>query len=236
MKIDVIIPAYNEEQSVGKVIQCIPKPPVDTVIVVNNASSDRTAAIARQQGARVVDEPVRGYGQACLRGIREADGADIVVFLDADFSDSPEEMTALIEPIVTGEADLVIGSRTRGEREPGALPPHARFGNLLACFLIRHLFGERFTDLGPFRAIRKTSLDALGMRDADYGWTVEMQTRAAMMGLRCREVPVSYRKRIGQSKISGTFSGSVRAGTKILWTIARVALEGRRMRKPGHSD
>jgi len=222
MKIDVIIPAYNEEDSIEQVIRAIPIGCVDRVIVVNNRSTDDTAERAARAGAHVVFESRRGYGQACLRGIEEALDADIIVFLDADFSDDPSVLPSLIKPILDNQADLVIGSRTLGEREPGALPPHAQFGNWLSCWLMRMLFNERFTDLGPFRAIRKTSLQSLQMQDVTYGWTVEMQAKAAIHHLRCIEIPVPYKKRIGRSKISGTISGSVKAGYKILWTIFKL--------------
>ncbi len=221
----VIIPAYNEEASIKKVIEAIEKKYVSRIIVVDNASTDGTAECARQAGAEVFYEPKRGYGQACLRGIQESGNAEILVFLDADFSDDPRLLVYLLEPIIKDDIDLVIGSRVLGKREPGALPPHALFGNHLACFLIRLLYGYRFTDLGPFRAVKKSALDYLGMRDTNYGWTVEMQVKAAKCGLRCTELAVPYRKRIGRSKISGTLLGSAKAGYKILWTIFRVWLE-----------
>ena len=192
---------------------------VSEVIVVDNGSTDATGAIAQLWGAVVVYEPIKGYGQACLRGLRALSEADIVVFLDGDYSDFPEEMPALYEPIVAGVADLVVGSRVLGEREKGALLPQARFGNWLSTRLIRWLFGVSFTDLGPFRAIDQKALKRLEMCDRDFGWTVEMQVKAARLEMRCKEVPVRYRTRIGISKISGTLSGSVRAGHKILWTI-----------------
>ena len=217
-KISVIIPAFNEERAIGRVLEEIPST-VSEVIVVDNGSTDATAAIARLRGAVVVHEPTRGYGQACLRGLSALSDTDIVVFLDGDYSDFPEEMPALYEPIVSGAADLVVGSRVLGQREKGALLPQARFGNWLSTRLIRWLFGVSFTDLGPFRAIGYKALKRLEMCDRDFGWTVEMQVKAARLEMRCTEVPVRYRKRIGTSKISGTLSGSVRAGHKILWTI-----------------
>ncbi len=225
MNIYIIIPAYNEEDSIEKVIREIPADYVDRVIVVDNASTDATEERAVQAGAHVVYESRRGYGQACLRGIDEALEADIIVFLDADFSDDPSVLPELVKPIIDNEADLVIGSRSLGEHEPGAFPVHAQLGNWLACWLIRILFGERFTDLGPFRAIRRTSLQSLNMQDVTYGWTVEMQGKAAILHLRCMEIPVPYKKRIGKSKISGTISGSVKAGYMILWTIFRLWLQ-----------
>ncbi len=221
--IDVVIPAYNEESAIGRVLADIPPDLVRQVVVVDNGSTDTTAAVARSMGAKVVCEPRRGYGQACLAGIAVVEDADIVVFLDGDYSDFPGEMSSLVEPIVRAEADLVIGSRTLGRHERGALMPQQRFGNVLATWLIRLLFGVRYTDLGPFRAIRRTALEDLHMVDRNYGWTVEMQIKAAQRGLRCREIPVRYRPRLGTSKISGTLGGSLRAGYKILWTIARYA-------------
>lgn len=218
--IAVIIPAYNEESAIGKVLGDIPAD-VDQVIVVDNASTDATAAVASAMGARVVREDRRGYGQACLSGIAALNNPDIVVFLDGDYSDYPEEMTSLVEPICSGRADLVIGSRTLGQRERGALLLQARFGNWLSTRLISLLFGVHFTDLGPFRAIRYAALKRIQMQDRDFGWTVEMQVKAARVGLRCCEVPVRYRKRIGTSKITGTLSGTLRAGHKIIWTIFR---------------
>jgi|TARA_B100000401_G_C52602885_1_gene622852 glycosyltransferase involved in cell wall biosynthesis len=217
--ISVIIPAYNEQGSVGKVVSAVRRCSVNQIIVVDNGSTDKTADDARRAGAEVVFEPKRGYGQACLRGIRALDKPFIVVFLDADFSDYPEELIELCKPISNGDADVVIGSRVLGKSEPGALLAHARFGNWLAVFLIKLLFGVKFTDLGPFRAIRFDCLQRLNMRDTDFGWTVEMQVKAALLKMRCMEIPVSYRKRIGRSKITGTISGSLRAGFKILLTI-----------------
>ena len=219
--IGVVIPAFNEEAAIGKVLGDIPADLVSRVVVVDNGSTDGTAALARQAGAAVVSEPRRGYGQACLTGLRALGAVDIVVFLDGDYSDHPDEMPALVAPLARGEADLVIGSRTLGRAEKGALPPQARFGNLLATWLIRRLFGASYTDLGPFRAIRREALERLRMEDRDFGWTVEMQVKAARLGLRHAEVPVRYRRRIGASKISGTVRGAVSAGCKILWTIFR---------------
>jgi hypothetical protein len=222
MKVAVVIPALNEERSLPLVLAALP--PVDDVVVVDNGSRDRTAEVARAAGARVVEEARRGYGGACLAGIAALRNPEVVVFVDADFSDHPEELPLLVGPIERGEADLVIGSRALGQREKGALLPQARFGNALACFLIRLLYGHRYTDLGPFRAIRFDSLRKIGMRDRNFGWTVEMQIRALRHGLRVAEVPVRYRRRVGVSKITGTISGTVRAGYKILYTIFRHAL------------
>lgn len=220
--IAVVIPAYNEAAAIGAVVCAIPVGLPNTVVVVDNGSTDDTAARAAEAGARVVSEPRRGYGQACLAGLAVVD-ADVIVFLDGDFSDYPDEMPALVRPIVDGEADLVIGSRTRGISERGALLPQQRFGNALATGLIRLLFGIAYSDLGPFRAISAQALRRLDMRDTNYGWTVEMQVKAARLKLDIDEVPVSYRRRIGQSKVSGTFSGTIRAGYKIIWTILRHA-------------
>jgi len=224
--IDVIIPAFNEEGSIGKVLGDLPRPMLRRVVVVDNASTDHTAEAARAAGATVVAETRRGYGSACMTGIRTLERLDeapsIVVFLDADYSDHPDELPRLVEPLRSATAELVIGSRSLGRREPGALLPQARFGNWLATRLIRVLYGVRMTDLGPFRAILWDRLVALEMCDTDFGWTVEMQIKAARDGLRYTEVPVSYRKRIGTSKITGTVSGSVRAGWKILYTIWRL--------------
>lgn len=220
--IAVVIPALDEEQAIGKVLRDIPEG-ASQVVVVDNGSRDRTAEVACGLGAEVVAEPRRGYGQACLTGIAQLDRPDIVVFLDGDYSDYPEEMSALVAPLLTGEADMVIGSRTLGQREKGALLPQARFGNWLSTLLIRLLFGVSFTDLGPFRALRFDALQRLAMQDRDFGWTVEMQVKAARLGLRAVEVPVRYRRRIGTSKITGTLSGTLRAGHKILWTIFRYA-------------
>ena len=224
-----MIPALNEEGSVGKVLAAIPEPYRRRVILADNGSSDRTREVAAAAGATVVSEPRRGYGAACLRGLAELakDPPRLVVFLDADYSDHPEEMPAVAGPILEGRADLVIGSRVIGEREAGALTPQARFGNALATCLIRTIYGRRFTDLGPFRAVSWEALTRMRMADRDFGWTVEMQIKAAKLGLRSVEVPVSYRKRIGKSKVSGTVSGTLRAGHKILWLIFREALGGR---------
>ena len=221
--IAVIIPAYNEEAAIGKVLEAVPWSLVEQVIVVDNGSTDATAARAVQMGANLVREPRRGYGQACLSGIGVLKNIEIVVFLDGDYSDYPEEMEALIAPILQGRADLVIGSRTLGEREKGALLPQARFGNALATRLIHCLFRVKYTDLGPFRAIRFETLERLQMQDRNFGWTVEMQVKAARLGVQIVEVPVRYRRRIGTSKITGTLSGAMQAGYKILWTIFRYA-------------
>ena len=219
----VIIPAFNEENGVGQVLQEISKELVTEIVVVNNASTDNTEKIALQNGATVLREPTPGYGRACLKGIeylkKLPTAPDIVIFLDADHSDYPEEIPELIKPILENEADLVIGSRALGQKESGSMTPQQIFGNWLATRLLKILYKVTFTDLGPFRAIRFSSLVLLDMQDKTYGWTVEMQLKAAKAGLRCHEVPVRYRKRIGFSKISGTVKGTELAGYKILSTI-----------------
>lgn len=226
--IAVIIPVLNERESIGLVLRDLPKSLVEQVIVVDNGSADDTALIAEGAGAQVVRQPRRGYGAACLAGIGAlAPRIEVVVFLDGDYSDFPEELRDLVRPILRDEADLVIGSRVMKKENRGALLPQAYWGNKLATFLIEKFWKFTYTDLGPFRAIRRTSLDGLGMRDATFGWTVEMQIKALKAGLRVREVPVSYRKRIGQSKISGTVGGSLRAGAKIVMTIFRYGLIAR---------
>ena len=226
MHVLVIIPAFNEARAIGRVIGDIPDTLVDEVVVVNNASTDETEQNAHAAGATVPHEPRQGYGWACLRGIDYAKTKqpDVVVFLDGDYSDHPDEMPRLVAPIRRGEADFVLGSRIRGETEPGAMLPQAQIGNRIACTLMRWLWGADYTDLGPFRAIRFRDLLALNMQDTTFGWTIEMQIKAVRAGLRIREVPVSYRKRVGVSKITGTISGTVKASAKILWTIGRFAL------------
>jgi glycosyltransferase involved in cell wall biosynthesis len=225
MRVDVIIPALDEERALPRVLAEIPRPPVRRVVVADNGSRDRTAQVAREGGAEVVHEPARGYGRACLRAIAHLGGdpPDVVVFLDGDHSDRPAELPSLLTPIVEGRADLVIGSRTRGAAERGSLTPQQRVGNAIACLALRRLYGARYSDLGPFRAIRWETLVALGMRDLDYGWTIEMQVKAARLGVPHAEVPVSYRRRIGVSKVSGTVRGTLGASRKILWTLARYA-------------
>ena len=222
-RIAVIIPARNEEQAIGRVLSEIPAA-VSEVIVVDNGSADATAERARSAGARVVSEPKAGYGRACLAGIAAAGEPDVLVFLDGDGSDYPEKLPALVEPILVGEADLVIGSRSLGRRAPGAQPWHAVLGTRLCVGLMNALIRTSATDLGPFRAISSEALRRLDMTDTGFGWTVEMQAKAHRRGLRVREVPVDYRPRLGRSKISGTLSGSLRAGAKILTTILRHAL------------
>jgi hypothetical protein len=229
----VIIPAFNEARAIAQVIGDIPDGLADEVVVVNNASTDETEDNAKAAGATVVTEPQRGYGAACLRGLEYATAKqpDVVVFLDGDYSDHPEEMTHLVRPIAEDEADFVVGSRIRGDAEPGALLPQAQVGNRLACSLMERIWGAEYTDLGPFRAVRFRDLMALDMQDKTFGWTIEMQIKAAEAGLRIREVPVSYRRRVGVSKITGTVTGTVKASAKILWTIGRMAWT-RRERAP----
>jgi len=223
-KISVIIPAFNEEESIGLVIKSLPQKKIKEVIVVDNGSTDKTAYIAKEHGARVVDEAYRGYGAACLKGISELNEPEIVVFLDGDFSDFPEEIESLVNPIINNQADFVLGSRMLLPQSRISLLPQARYGNLLAVFLLKLFFQHQFTDLGPFRAIRYKSLKQLKMVDKNFGWTVEMQIKAVKHGLCIKEVPVQYRKRIGVSKITGTISGTFKAGFKIIFTIFKYLL------------
>lgn len=229
-RVVVIIPALNEAKSISRVLAALPEHCCTTVIVVDNGSTDNTAEVAAAHKAVVISESRRGYGWACLAGMRAAATHDpeIIVFIDADFSDFPEEITALLTPIAMGMADFVVGSRVAGVRERGALLPQARFGNWLATLLIRLFWGFRYTDLGPFRAIRWSALQELGMQDKTYGWTVEMQIKALQYGLRVAEIPVRYRQRIGHSKVTGTISGTLKAGYKILWTIFHYGFIARR--------
>ncbi len=224
--IDFIIPAVNEEHSIGKVIADIPKEITRHIIVCNNGSTDRTKDVAIKAGAIVVDEPKSGYGQACLKGIEYLNGltekSDIVIFLDGDYSDYPEHARELIAPIIHEGYDMVIGSRVKGDLQPGSMTVPQVFGNWLATTLIKIIYNYDFSDLGPFRAITYEALTEIDMQDKDYGWTVEMQVKAAKMSLKCTEVPINYRKRIGKSKVSGTIKGTVLAGHKILWTIFKL--------------
>ena len=221
MKTVVIIPAYNEEKSISSVISDIPKERVSKVIVVNNCSTDRTTEIAEEAGATVLNESLMGYGAACLTGIDylEGKGFELVVFLDGDYSDYPEEIGLLIDPVISGEYDFVLGSRVMGKSEKGALPFQSRFGSVIAGFFVNLFWHVRFTDLGPFRAIKYDKLIELDMKDKWFGWTIEMQIKAAKKKYKIKEVPVSYRKRIGKSKVTGTIKGSVMAGVIILKTI-----------------
>lgn len=224
--ITVVIPARNEALSLPRVLADIPTL-VDECIVVDNGSRDATATLARAQGATVLSVPRPGYGRACLAGAQAAVDADILVFLDADYSDHATQLPDLLLPMIEDGAELVIGSRVRGQAEPGALSPQQRWGNALACWLIGLFWGHRYTDLGPFRAIHRTALLALEPRELTFGWTVEMQIRALKAGLKVAEVPVDYRRRIGRSQISGTVRGTVLAGYYILACVAREAWRGR---------
>ncbi len=226
--IKVIIPAFNEADSIGRVIDEIPDI-VSEVIVVSNNSTDTTREVALKAGATVLSEDRRGYGYACLKGLeyvgKQSNPPDIIVFIDGDYSDYPGELTQLVAPIVNGNTDLVIGARVRELREPGAMTPQQVFGNRLATFLMKILFGSRFTDLGPFRAIKYDKLLLLSMEDKTYGWTVEMQLKALRNKLTYTEIPVRYKKRIGVSKVSGTVKGSIFAGVKILGWIFKYSIK-----------
>lgn len=223
MRTVVIIPAFNEERSIGKVLADIPMDVVQEVVVVDNNSTDATFAEAQKGGATVLKQPIQGYGSACLKGIEyfcsQNEKPDIVVFMDADYSDHPDELPNVIAPILHDKMDMVIGSRALGPRERGSMTPQQVFGNWLACTLMRIMYKARYTDLGPFRAITWPALMQIEMKDPNYGWTVEMQLKALKHKLRHTEVPVTYRKRIGTSKIAGTLKGTVMAGYKIITTI-----------------
>ena len=223
LSVGVVIPVKNEAAALPVVISAIPHW-VKFIVVADGASSDGSGEIARGLGALVVVEPRHGYGRACQTALSAMPPVDVIVFLDGDASDDPSEMTALIAPIADGSADFVLGSRTLGRRERGALTPQQIFGNWLACRLMRRIWGAQYTDLGPFRAIRLDALKQLALTDENYGWTVELQARAAKRGLRTLEIPVRYRRRIGVSKVSGTVKGVVGAGVKILYVIGREAL------------
>jgi glycosyltransferase involved in cell wall biosynthesis len=222
----LVMPALDEEAALGPTLEGLRGAGFAQIIVVDNGSRDRTAEVAASHGAEVVRESRRGYGAACLAGIAALrPEITAVVFMDADGASDPADLPALLAPLEQGAADLVVGSRARGESEPGALTPAQRFGNALAARLLRLFFGARTTDLGPFRAVRRAALERLGMRDPDYGWTIEMQIRAHRAGLRIAEVPVRHRRRrLGRSKVSGTLRGSLAAGAKILWTILKHRL------------
>jgi glycosyltransferase involved in cell wall biosynthesis len=221
MNVSVIIPAYNEEESISKVIKDIPKDIVNSIIVVNNKSTDRTEEFAKNAGAIVLNESDKGYGASCLKGIDflKDKNMDVVVFLDGDYSDYPEEIVSLLSPMLNEDYDFILGSRIIGKREKGSMPFHSRFGNILSGILINLFWKFKYTDLGPFRAIKFDKLIQLKMEDRWFGWTVEMQIKAVKQKLKIKEVPVSYRKRIGKSKVSGTIKGSIMAGTIILKTI-----------------
>jgi glycosyltransferase involved in cell wall biosynthesis len=225
--VSVIIPALDEEATIGDVVRAVPRCVACELIVVDNGSADRTAEVARGAGARVVYESRRGYGRACRAGVQAvSEGCEIVVFLDGDGSDCPELMSRLVEPIVAGEYDFVIGSRTRGHREQGSMNFQQRLAGRLAGVLMRALYGVRYTDMCPFRAVRRDALERLAMREETYGWNLEMQMKAARAHLRILEVPVDHRRRAGgESKVSGTLGGTLRAGARILYTFARIAWE-----------
>lgn len=225
LDVAVVIPALNEAEAIGAVLAAIPRV-VGTVVVADNGSTDDTADLARAGGATVVVEPRRGYGRACQAGLRVVPAADVIVFLDADLSDYPEDMVRLLEPVARGEADLVMGARGGADR-----PPHARLGTSSCVALINLLWGTRYTDLGPFRVITREALDRLDMRDETWGWTIEMQVKAAEAGLRVLEIPIGQRPRIGQSKISGTVSGTLRAGRRMMVIIASLWWTRRRRRR-----
>jgi glycosyltransferase involved in cell wall biosynthesis len=220
----LIIPALDEEHAIGALLEAVDRTVVRDVIVGDNGSRDATGEVARSRGAQVIRIEERGYGAACAGALAALAGdVDVVLFMDADGSDDPAEIPFVLEPVLTGRADLVIGSRVLGIVERGALTPQQRFGNWLATRLVALLYGHRYTDLGPFRAIRRDLLDRIGMRDRRYGWTVEMQVRALQLGARVTEVPVRYRRRVGKSKISGTVSGVIKAGWWIIYTILKYA-------------
>ena len=223
--VSVVIPALNEEEPIGDVVRAIPRAVVDEVLVVDNGSTDATAERARTAGARVVSEPRRGYGRACQAGIAAvAADCEIIAFLDGDGSDCPELLPLLIEPILAGKQDFVIGSRIRGRREPGSMNPAQLIAGRLAGLLLRHLYGVRYSDMCPFRAIRRDALQRLGMAEETHGWNLEMQMRAAKANLRILELPVDHRnRRGGRSKVSGNLSGSLKAVGRIVWTFQRLA-------------
>ena len=223
MTVALVIPALDEESAIGPLLDAVDRRIVRDILVGDNGSRDGTADVARSRGAKVITVEERGYGAACAGALTLLPpDTDIVLFMDADGSDDPSEIPLLLEPIEKDTADLVIGSRALGTVEPGALTPQQRFGNWLATRLIARVYGHRYTDLGPFRAIRRDLLDRIAMRDRRYGWTVEMQVRALQLGGRVAEVPVKYRRRVGKSKISGTFMGVVKAGWWILYTIFKL--------------
>ncbi|MFZ0930943.1 MAG: glycosyltransferase family 2 protein [Syntrophobacteraceae bacterium] len=228
MKVSVIVPAYNEEDAVSLVVKGLPPHLVNEIIVVDNGSTDATAARAWEAGARVVKEPRRGYGAACHAGLMAASDADVVVFLDGDNSDDPSELPRLLEPIRSKQADFVIGSRLSGSLEPKAMSSHARLGNWLIARFMRSVYKVRITDIGSFRAVRKDLLLSLRMEQMTYGWPVEMLVKAARRGARILEVPVNYRKRIGISKVSGTVKGSVMAAWYMLWIPLVYAVKVKR--------
>lgn len=228
MRVSVIIPTYNEAQAIGRVLADLPSDLATEVIVVDSNSNDGTAEIAAKMGARVVREPRRGYGRACLTGLAHTNRPDVVVFLDGDYSDRPSELPILLAPLIDGRADITVGSRLDADRNSRALPWHAAFGNRLAATLIQLLYGLKLSDLGPFRAARASVLRDLGLEEATYGWAVEMILKGAIAGFRVMEVPVSYHPRIGRSKISGTLKGTVGAAWFILSRIVRYYFQRRK--------
>ena len=235
MRVSVIIPTHNEEQAIGRVLADLPFDLVHEVIVVDSNSTDATIEIARSMGARVLQEPRRGYGRACLTGVANADHPEVVLFLDGDYSDRPAELPMVLAPILEGRADITLGSRLCGKNHPDALPWHQVFGNRLAAGLIRSLYGVKITDLGPFRAARTDVLRALALEEMTYGWAVEMILKGALAGYRIVEVPVSYHPRIGKSKISGTVKGTIGAGWFILSRIVRYYFRRRSAGAPAIS-
>jgi glycosyltransferase involved in cell wall biosynthesis len=228
VRVSVIIPTHNEARAIGRVLADLPRELVTEIIVVDSNSSDGTPDVARSMGARVIEEPHRGYGRACFTGFDNAERPDVVVFLDGDYSDRPSELPLILAPIVEGRADISLGSRLSSKRNHGALPWHQVFGNRFAAGLIRLLYGVRITDLGPFRAARADVFRALALQEASYGWAVEMILKGVLAGHRIVEVPVSYYPRIGKSKISGTVKGTLGAGWFILSRIVRYYFRGRR--------
>jgi glycosyltransferase involved in cell wall biosynthesis len=232
VRVSVIIPTHNEAQAIGRVLADIPSDLVSEVIVVDSNSNDGTPEIAAGMGARVLQEPRRGYGRACLTGLAAANSPEVVVFLDGDYSDRPAELPILLAPIIDGRADITLGARIHKRNSAEALPWHQTFGNRLAAFLIRILYGLKITDLGPFRAARAEVLRALALEETTYGWAVEMILKGALARYRVVEVPVSYHPRIGKSKISGTLKGTVGAGWFILSLIVRYYLRRRRAGTP----
>ena len=228
MRVSVIIPTHNEAQAIGRVLADLPRDLVSEVIVVDSNSNDGTPEIAARIGARVIQEPRRGYGRACLTGLAAADSPDVVVFLDGDYSDRPAELLILLAPIIEGHADITLGARIHERNSAEALPWHQTFGNRVAAFLIRSLYGLKITDLGPFRAARAEVLHALALEETTYGWAVEMILKGVLAGYRVVEVPVSYHPRIGKSKISGTLKGTLGAGWFIISLIVRYYFQQRR--------
>jgi glycosyltransferase involved in cell wall biosynthesis len=225
-RVSVVIPALNEEEVIGRTVLAIPRAIASEVIVVDNGSTDRTAEEARKAGARVVVEPMRGYGRACLAGVRSVSAdCEIIVLMDADLSDDPSEMPSLVSPIVEQGYDLVLGSRMMGHREKDSMTTAQVLGSRITSLMIKSLYGFRYTDMGPFRAISRPALESLDMRQPTYGWSIEMQVKAASRGLHIKEIPVSWRIRAGgQSKVAGTIRGSIKAGIRIVYTILSVAM------------